>query len=104
MRKIRSLQRGQTHLPGVNKNVIRIIGSVQDADSNNIVQPIILRVACLEEYTQNNSAIRLRWSRSLNEDICAIVSEHVVAGVWMEVAVQIIVTPVRAKVEECACD
>lgn len=61
-------------------------------------------MACLEKYAQDNSAIRLCWSGSLNEDICPIMSEHVVAGVWVEVAVQVIVPPVRAQVEERACE
>jgi hypothetical protein len=76
---------------------------VQDADSNNIVQPVIIWMARLKNHPQDNPAIWLRWPRSLDENIGAVMSEHIVAGVWVEAAFQVIVTPVGAQVEERAC-
>lgn len=48
---------GRACLPGVDEDVIRVIRPVQDADRNDIVQPVIIRVSRLEEYAQDDPTI-----------------------------------------------
>lgn len=77
----------------------------QNPNSYNIVQPIVVRIARLEDNPQLQTALRLRGTGSLHEDVGAVVSAQVVARVGAEDArLRIGQAPVCAEVEDFACE
>jgi hypothetical protein len=76
----------------------------QYSHSHNVVEPIVISIPSLEHNAKLQTARRLRWSRSLQQNIRAVVRAEVVAGVGAEDAcLGIGDSPVSAEVEDLAC-
>lgn len=89
-----------TYLPGVNDDVP--VAAVEDADSDDVVEPVVVRVARLEEAVQVDGTVLLRGPAGADEDVGAVVGGEVVARVRVEGAVLVRQAPVGAQVQHLA--
>lgn len=95
-------------MPNINPQQEAILPSTfhiaQQPNSHNIVEPVIVLVTRLEHYTKLQPASRLRGSRSLQQDVGAVVRAEVVSSVGAEDAgLRVCHSPVCAEVEDFAC-
>ncbi|KAI6765615.1 hypothetical protein HG530_006685 [Fusarium avenaceum] len=90
-----------TYLPHINNDIFAVRLSrrpLQDSNSKDIVQPLIIRMSHLKHTSKQRSSIRLRRSRSLNININTIVRPQVISRVRKEDPLGIRQTPVGAEI------
>ena len=81
-----------------------ILHAAQQPHRNNVVQPVVVLVARLEQHPQLQPACGLRGPRRLQQDVGAVVRAEIVPRVRAEDArLRIREAPVGAEVQDFSC-
>ncbi|KAK8880202.1 hypothetical protein PGQ11_001496 [Apiospora arundinis] len=92
-----------THLPRVNQDVVGVVRPAQDAHGDDVVEPVLVRVARLEHDAEMNQLVELRRALGADVDAGAVVGRQLVARVRVPDAMSIVDASVGSQVGNGAC-